>query len=558
MAQVQAMMSSSQQPHNNHHVGKTDNDGQVRLIVHNQVLDVTSFAAKHPGGRQVLEAYANGCDATDAFLAYHAPEIAKRLQYHVVGDIVVSLDEAQEPISAASAVTTFDDEEEEEHQEDEAESIVTNTSIATTILRRRRRRRKEAESFGSATHNDDNTTSTMSSDYRQLHESFLREGLYKTNPLFYVKVFAWLACVLGTAIGLTLVGTWTITRLAGAFLLGLFWQQVAFVGHDLGHNAVTQNRTTDKWIGLVLGPLVSGISLEWWKATHNLHHVTPNAVDWDKNIQHAPVMAIDTIMFHWFCAKKRLGESSIIRAVTHFLLAHQDVTFYPFIVIVSRYNLYLRSFFYLIMVSDAPGWHPKLDLLALFLFHTWVRALVMTIPHAWEQVAFMMISHAMANVINMQIVLSHFPMPVYRGMPITTNEKCQQKETPRAGCDTRCAMMNQCWSHVQVLTALNVECPTYMDWFHGGLQFQIEHHLWPRLPRHNLRKVKARTMAFCQEHHVPYHSLPFGPALQSVTDTMFQVAEDFRQASCGETSMNKNKSATFMDSLVMKAMTMEG
>jgi len=54
----------------------------------------------------------------------------------------------------------------------------------------------------------------------------------------------------------------------------------------------------------------------------------------------------------------------------------------------------------------------------------------------------------------------------------------------------------------QVATTLNIDCPKYMDWFHGGLQFQVEHHLWPRLPRHSLRRARDLVKAFCAEHKV--------------------------------------------------------
>lgn len=54
----------------------------------------------------------------------------------------------------------------------------------------------------------------------------------------------------------------------------------------------------------------------------------------------------------------------------------------------------------------------------------------------------------------------------------------------------------------QVATTLNIDCPTWLDWFHGGLQFQVEHHLWPRLPRHNLRRARDLVQAFCHAHKV--------------------------------------------------------
>lgn len=57
---------------------------------------------------------------------------------------------------------------------------------------------------------------------------------------------------------------------------------------------------------------------------------------------------------------------------------------------------------------------------------------------------------------------------------------------------------DECWVRKQLATSMDVECPTWMDWFHGGLQFQIEHHLLPRLPRHNLRYAKGLVKELCR------------------------------------------------------------
>jgi fatty acid desaturase len=59
-------------------------------------------------------------------------------------------------------------------------------------------------------------------------------------------------------------------------LLGMFWQQVAFIGHDLGHNAVSHNLTPDSSWGLFAGNFCTGISIGWWRRSHNIHHIATN------------------------------------------------------------------------------------------------------------------------------------------------------------------------------------------------------------------------------------------------------------------------------------------
>merc|ERR1712216_482151 len=70
------------------------------------------------------------------------------------------------------------------------------------------------------------------------------------------------------------------------------------------------------------------------------------------------------------------------------------------------------------------------------------------------------------------------------------------------------------WFRMQVKTTMNIDCPVWMDWFHGGLQFQIEHHLWPKLPRHNLRQVRTILREFAKLHKLEYHEATFFGCIQ--------------------------------------------
>lgn len=65
------------------------------------------------------------------------------------------------------------------------------------------------------------------------------------------------------------------------------------------------------------------------------------------------------------------------------------------------------------------------------------------------------------------------------------------------------------WFKMQCNTTMNVDCPRWLDFLHGGLQFQLEHHLFPRLPRHNLREARALVKPFCAKWKVRYHEKSF-------------------------------------------------
>jgi fatty acid desaturase len=57
----------------------------------------------------------------------------------------------------------------------------------------------------------------------------------------------------------------------------------------------------------------------------------------------------------------------------------------------------------------------------------------------------------------------------------------------------------------QVIGAVNYDSPgAWSDFLQGGLNFQIEHHLWPDLPLSRYRACAPRVRAICERHGVPY------------------------------------------------------
>lgn len=51
----------------------------------------------------------------------------------------------------------------------------------------------------------------------------------------------------------------------------------------------------------------------------------------------------------------------------------------------------------------------------------------------------------------------------------------------------------------QLRSSMAISSNKYTHWFYGGLQFQVEHHLFPMMPRHNLRKVKPYILELCKK-----------------------------------------------------------
>lgn len=77
----------------------------------------------------------------------------------------------------------------------------------------------------------------------------------------------------------------------------------------------------------------------------------------------------------------------------------------------------------------------------------------------------------------------------------------------------------------QLRTTMDVDCPAWMDWFHGGLQFQVIHHLFPRLPKHNYRKAQVLVKQFCKETDIKYSIFGFVDGNKVVIDRLRDIAK---------------------------------
>lgn len=71
---------------------------------------------------------------------------------------------------------------------------------------------------------------------------------------------------------------------------------------------------------------------------------------------------------------------------------------------------------------------------------------------------------------------------------------------------------------------MDVDCPQWLDFFHGGLQFQAIHHLYPRIPRHNLRQTQRLVQEFCNEVDIPYALYGFVDGNKQVIGKLADVA----------------------------------
>ncbi|CAD7956669.1 unnamed protein product [Amoebophrya sp. A120] len=357
----------------------------------------------------------------------------------------------------------------------------------------------------------DTEASKMETEFATMVEDIQKDKTwFEADKWFYLGVQLRYFLLLFSSVACVVYGTenYYIRTILSAVLLGCYFQQVAFIGHDTGHNGVSHSLFVDECLGLFWGNAMSGISGGWWKATHNVHHLVTNSVEYDPDIQHLPVFAVTEKYFNNIFSEYHMKTLHFDK-VTQTLLQYQHILYYP-ILALARFNLYAQS----LILCFAPypvfrRWGGKSrakELACLGFFWAWFSLLVAQLPTMGERVAFLLLSHAVAGLLHVQITISHFPCPVVDGNPLG-NDKLN-------------------FIQLQLQGTIDVDCPSYMDWFHGGLQFQAVHHLIPRVPRHNLRRLRdEKILPFCKKHGLEYKKETFLKCNLMVIDTLRKTAD---------------------------------
>ena len=316
--------------------------------------------------------------------------------------------------------------------------------------------------------------------YRALNQRIRDEGLYECNYWAYGKEVCRYILLFGLSM---LFLHWGWYGMSGAFL-GMCWHQLVFTAHDAGHMGITHNFHTDTVIGIIVADFIGGLSLGWWKRSHNVHHIVTNSPEHDPDIEHIPFFATSHRFFDSLFSSYHDREMTY-NGFAKMLIRCQHYLYYP-ILTLGRFNLYVQSWTFLILgLGPRKGpawWHRWLEIAGNIFFWIWFGygILYRSIPTLSGRIAFVMISHMVTGPLHVQITLSHFAMST---ADLGVDESFPQK---------------------MLRTTMDVECPEWLDFFHGGLQFQAIHHLYPRIPRHNLRRTQKLVKEFCEEVGIPY------------------------------------------------------
>jgi fatty acid desaturase len=301
------------------------------------------------------------------------------------------------------------------------------------------------------------------SAYGQLLIEVRRAGLLERSPLRYVPRFAALAVatVAGVAAFVWLRDSWWQLALAAYF--GILFAQIGFLGHDAGHQQIFRNKRWNDRLGLVLSNLGVGLSYGWWVDKHNRHHRNPNEVGRDPDVERN-VLA-------WTEQQAR-SQRGLLRMIAR----HQDAFFFP-LLLLEGWNLHVGSVRMLLRRSRG----------------TLLESTLLTVHIVGGVSLLLAVLSPLRALVFLVVQQSAFGL--YLGSTFAPNHK---------GMEIIDAADRPDFLHRQVLTSRNLTGGRFTTMAFGGLNYQIEHHLFPSMPSRNLARCRPLVKAFCLAHSIPY------------------------------------------------------
>lgn len=530
-------------------------EGKAIIIYKKNVLNLTSWLKYHPGGETAVY-HMIGRDASDEMHAYHGEETISTFLKWKIGEIDYQWTNLLPPIQGAdytrSEYITSLDSKLDDSSRSSSDLDLNSQSSASTILdsflvpeaglgypkgkvvpvvpqnqlvtkdnsdkifkpNKRVGKVVDPKTLLDNYDNDQSlkdlneipsldyeTQRVLRDKYDTLHKKVVDLGLYQCDYWNYIRELMKISSLFLLSFSFL---KWNYLFVS-AVLMGFAWHQMTFIAHDAGHISITHNYQVDNIFGILIANWFGGLSLGWWKRNHNVHHIITNDPVHDPDIQHLPFFAVSVRLFRNVYStyyKKQLPFD----AATQFLIPYQKYLYYP-ILCFGRFNLYRLSWEYLLK-GNGPrhgkaAWFRYFEIVGLTWFFFWFFYLLVTksIDGGWNRFNYIIVSHVTTMMVHVQITLSHFAM-----------------STADLG-------VSESFASRQLRTTMDVDCPEWLDFFHGGLQFQAIHHLFPRMPKHNLRKAQPYVIDFCKDVGLNYSIYGFGDGNGAVIDKLGEIGK---------------------------------
>jgi fatty acid desaturase len=325
--------------------------------------------------------------------------------------------------------------------------------------------------------------------YFELRHQIEQAGLFEQQVSYYVYKILFTLSLFGLGLVILTTTTNLWVQLGNAAFIAFVFAQLGFLTHDLGHHQVFSIPRRNDILGLIFGNLILGMSYGWWKHKHTKHHNHPNQTTLDPDINIA-FLAFDE------------NQSLRARYPTRFMIRYQAFFFLPLLT-VSVLAMRIKSIAYL-LVNKQKNRSSELFLIAI---HNLVYfGILYVLLGTFRSLLFCAVHESVLGI--------------YLGLTFATNHKGMPSLTP----DTELGFV-----HRQILTTRNLRPHRFVDYIYGSLSAQIEHHLFPTMPRNRLRKAGIIVKSFCERRGIAYYETGMFRAYYEIIQHLHAVGARLRR-----------------------------
>jgi fatty acid desaturase len=325
-------------------------------------------------------------------------------------------------------------------------------------------------------------------EYTILKRRIQDAGLLGKRPAYYALSITTNMVLLTFCLGvLFTVGSVWGQALAAAGL-GIVCGQLGFQLHDSGHRQMFASGWKNAFVGLVTADVLLGMSYGWWVQKHNRHHGNPNDVDLDPDIKVGAIAYTDE-------------QASARRGAGRLAAMYQAYLFFPLTTFLA-WSMHVTGLTYLI---KEPSRYRRLEFGLLAAHSVIYLGAMLYFLGPWSALMVVLIHKGVGGAYMASVFA-----PNHKGMPQTDSV-------------TRLDFVR-----TQVLTARNVRGHPLTDLWYGSLNYQIEHHLFPGMPRLNMRRAQPIIRQFCQEHGIAYHETSFLESYRELLSFLNEIGAPLR------------------------------
>jgi len=326
--------------------------------------------------------------------------------------------------------------------------------------------------------------------YAELLREVRLAGLFEPQTSYYVMKIAINAAgmISGWVLFAILGDSWS--QLVTAAYLAIWFGQSGIIAHDTGHRQISRSRRVNAVLGYVHMDLAIGLSFGWWVERHRRHHTYPNDVNRDPDIINELVA---------FTTAQARGRSSWRR----WICRYQAFLFFPMMFLVQGFAMQFSHVRQLLLWSGYRGRAVELCLLTAHAV-LYITAVVLVLSPG-RALVFVIVHQGLFGT--------------YLGGIIAPNHKGMEALEGSRGSDFLLR---------QLYTSRNIRGGRLMEAIFGGLNYQIEHHLFPSMPIPGLRRARPIVRTFCHRHGLRYVETGLSESYRRVLTSLHAVGRVHR------------------------------